>query len=89
MRTLSRVQKTRWLFELENIPKSGRGEPLTVGKTRSSLLCLLAVQNTCVSALKRVFHLVRVRTTDDEPAPTPRNADARTPSINVCLHMHL
>jgi hypothetical protein len=30
-----------------------------------------------------------VRTTNDEPAPTPRNADTRTPSINIRLHMHL
>ena len=62
---------------------------LTVGKTHSSDLCLLAEQNTCVLALKRILHLVRVRTTNDEPASTPRNADACTPSINVRLHMHL
>lgn len=69
--------------------KQKRKERLTGGKARAGVLGLLAEQHPSIPAPKRILHLVRAHTTNGKPAPAPRNADARPPSIDVRLHMHL
>ena len=58
-------------------------------KRRTGFLRLLGVQDKLVTALKGVLELIRASTANSERAAPASLGDARTPRVDVRLHVHL